>query len=45
MNLPEKSIKYLDVACVLMKSSGGILHFYQFCEKPDPLEKAQNRLK
>ncbi len=44
MNLPEKSIKYLDVACVLMKSSGGILHFYQFYEKPDPLEKAQNLL-
>ncbi|MFX1570661.1 MAG: class I SAM-dependent methyltransferase family protein [Promethearchaeota archaeon] len=38
MNLPEKSIEYLDVACSLMKGSGGILHFYQFSEKPNPVE-------
>ena len=39
MNLPEDSIKYIDVACFLMKKSGGILHFYQFSEKPNPIEK------
>ena len=39
MNLPEHSIDYIDVACFLMKNTGGILHFYQFCEKPNPVEK------
>ena len=39
MNLPEHSIDYIDVACFLMKSTGGILHFYQFCEKPNSVEK------
>ncbi len=44
MNLPEGSIKYIDVACFLMKESGGILHFYQFAEKPNPIEKSLNNL-
>lgn len=34
MNLPEHSIDFLDVACFLMKKSGGVLHFYWFSEKP-----------
>jgi tRNA (guanine37-N1)-methyltransferase len=38
MNLPERSIEYVDLACFLMKKSGGILHFYQFSEKPNPIE-------
>jgi len=45
MNLPEDSIKYIDVACFLMKESGGILHFYQFSEKPNPIERTLNDLK
>ncbi len=40
MNLPENSIEYLDVACFLLKDSGGFLHFYQFSEKPNPREKS-----
>lgn len=39
MNLPEKSIDFVDVACFLMKKSGGILHFYQFSEKPNPIKR------
>ena len=39
MNLPERSIEFVDVACFLMKKSGGILHFYQFSEKPKPIER------
>ena len=39
MNLPERSIEFLDVTCFLMKKSGGILHFYQFSEKPNPIER------
>ncbi len=40
MNLPETAINFIDVACFLMKKSGGILHIYQFCEKPDSIKKA-----
>ena len=39
MNLPEQSINYVDIVCFLMKKPGGILHIYQFCEKPNPIEK------
>ncbi len=45
MNLPESSIKFIDVACYLMKDFGGILHFYQFSEKPNPIEKTLKNLK
>ncbi|MFX1389653.1 MAG: class I SAM-dependent methyltransferase family protein [Promethearchaeota archaeon] len=39
MNLPESSIKFVDLACFLTKESGGIIHFYQFTEKPNSIEK------
>ncbi|MFX1337107.1 MAG: class I SAM-dependent methyltransferase family protein [Promethearchaeota archaeon] len=45
MNLPEKSLGFMDIACFLMKNSGGILHNYQFCEKPNSIEKAKDKLK
>jgi len=45
MNLPEQSINFLDVACFLMKKPSGILHFYQFCEKPNPIKKGIENLK
>ena len=44
MNLPEQSINYIDVACFLMKKTGGILHFYQFCKKPNPIKKGIENL-
>ena len=44
MNLPENSINFMDVACFLMKESGGILHFYQFSETPNPIEKTLKKL-
>ena len=45
MNLPEDSINFIDIACFLMKKSGGILHFYQFSEKPKAINKTLNTLK
>ena len=45
MNLPEQSINYIDISCFLMKKTGGILHFYQFCEKPNPIEKGIEKLR
>ena len=44
MNLPEQSVNFLDVACFLMKKSNGIIHFYQFCEKPDPIKRGITNL-
>ena len=45
MNLPENSIDFIDVACFLMKKSGGILHFYSFSEKPNSIGKTIEVLK
>ncbi|MFX1345250.1 MAG: class I SAM-dependent methyltransferase family protein [Promethearchaeota archaeon] len=45
MNLPKDSINFIDVVCFLMKKSGGILHFYQFSEKPNAINKSISILK
>ena len=44
MNLPESSLNFLDIACFLLKESGGIIHNYQFSEKPNPIKKAIENL-
>lgn len=44
MNLPEKSLDFLDVACHLLNLSGGILHVYQFVKKPNSSHKALEKL-
>jgi tRNA (guanine37-N1)-methyltransferase len=41
MNLPEKAIEFVDVACNALKPSGGTVHYYAFVRSPDSLEKAQ----
>ncbi|MEM3641480.1 MAG: class I SAM-dependent methyltransferase family protein [Candidatus Bathyarchaeia archaeon] len=30
MNLPEKAIEFVEVACEALKSTGGVIHFYTF---------------
>jgi len=44
MNLPGQSLKYIDVACKALKSTGGILHYYSFEAKPNLLEKVEDKL-
>lgn len=44
MNLPERALEYVDAACKAIKSEGGIIHYYEFTDEPDPLEAAKNRL-
>jgi len=44
MNLPEKAIGYVDVACEAIKSEGGIMHYYEFTNARDPLEASRVRL-
>ena len=38
MNLPEKAMEFVDVACEAIKPSGGIVHFYSFVDASNPLE-------
>jgi len=45
MNLPEKAIEYVNVACEAIKPEGGIIHYYQFTSAPEPLEIAEIRLR
>jgi tRNA (guanine37-N1)-methyltransferase len=44
MNLPEKAIEYIDVACEALKPEGGIMHYYEFAKAPNPLETTKIRL-
>jgi tRNA (guanine37-N1)-methyltransferase len=42
MNLPEKAVEYIDVACRALKPEGGVIHYYEFVDTPEPLETARN---
>ncbi|MCW3976397.1 MAG: class I SAM-dependent methyltransferase family protein [Candidatus Bathyarchaeota archaeon] len=42
MNLPEKAIEYIDIACGALQKEGGIIHYYEFAKAPNPLETAKN---
>jgi tRNA (guanine37-N1)-methyltransferase len=44
MNLPEKSMEYIDAACVALKKSGGIIHYYRFADGPHAAENVKNEL-
>jgi len=44
MNLPEKAIEYVDVACEALKPEGGTMHYYEFSSEPSPLETVKTRL-
>lgn len=43
MNLPEKSVEYVDTACEALKPEGGIMHYYEFVSAPEPLETSKLR--
>jgi tRNA (guanine37-N1)-methyltransferase len=43
MNLPERAIEYVDVACKALKPEGGVIHHYQFVDTLEPLDTAKNR--
>jgi len=44
MNLPERAIEFVDVACKALKPSGGIIHYYGFEAEPDALKKGEEKL-
>jgi tRNA (guanine37-N1)-methyltransferase len=41
MNLPEKAIDFVDIACKAIKPTGGTVHYYAFIHLPCSLENAQ----
>jgi len=43
MNLPERAVEYVDVACRALKPEGGVIHYYQFVDTPEPLDTARDR--
>jgi tRNA (guanine37-N1)-methyltransferase len=43
MNLPDKAIEYINVACMAILPEGGVIHYYEFSNMPNPLETAKNR--
>ncbi len=43
MNLPEKAIEFVDVACKTIKPQGGIIHLYGFVNASDSLEDLLQR--
>jgi len=44
MNLPEKAIEFVDVACRALKLEGGVIHFYSFVNANNSLEDVKLRL-
>jgi len=44
MDLPERALRYVDVACKAIRTEGGIVHYYEFTDEPGPLDAAKNRL-
>ncbi len=43
MNLPEKAIEYVDVACEGLQEEKGVIHYYEFTNASNPLEATKNR--
>jgi tRNA (guanine37-N1)-methyltransferase len=43
MNLPEKANEYVDVACKALRPEGGVIHYYQFVDTPEPLDTAKHK--
>jgi tRNA (guanine37-N1)-methyltransferase len=44
MNLPEKAIEFVDTACMAIKPTGGIMHYYEFTNVANPLRTTGVRL-
>jgi tRNA (guanine37-N1)-methyltransferase len=44
MNLPEKAIEYVNVACEALKPTGGIMHYYAFSKASEPTAATEDGL-
>ncbi|MEM2092690.1 MAG: class I SAM-dependent methyltransferase family protein [Candidatus Bathyarchaeia archaeon] len=45
MNLPEKSMEFIDASCLALKPNGGIIHFYSFIKTSESIEDLQKRFR
>ena len=45
MNLPERAIEFVDVACKALKPSGGMIHFYSFIDASSSIEQKKLEFK
>ena len=45
MNLPSEAQHYLDAAVNVLKSAGGLIHFYQFTERGEGLDSVRERFR
>ena len=45
MNLPEQALEFMNIACEVLKPSGGTVHYYGFEAEPNALEKAEDKLR
>jgi tRNA (guanine37-N1)-methyltransferase len=45
MNLPEKALEFVDVACQATALSGGVIHFYSFVKASEPMQNLHRLLK
>ncbi|MEM3601513.1 MAG: class I SAM-dependent methyltransferase family protein, partial [Candidatus Bathyarchaeia archaeon] len=45
MNLPEKSVEFIDAACKALKPEGGIIHLYSFIRSSEPLNNFKARFR
>jgi tRNA (guanine37-N1)-methyltransferase len=44
MNLPERALEFVGVACQAIKPQGGIVHYYEFTSDPQSLKASKKRL-
>ncbi len=44
MNLPERAVEYVDVACEALKPEGGTVHYYEFSRGDNAAEEAETHL-
>ncbi len=44
MNLPERAIEFIDVACQAIRKEGGVIHYYGFSDASRPLDTVRKRL-
>jgi tRNA G37 N-methylase Trm5 len=45
MDCPEHADAFVDVACQLLKTTGGIIHIYGFAADPTAIEVIEQRLR
>jgi tRNA (guanine37-N1)-methyltransferase len=43
MNLPERSIEFIDIACMALKPNGGEVHFYAFGAASNSINRLEQR--